>query len=248
MATMAGPPTSPHGWWQANDGRWYPPQTHPDPAVRSRFTIPAPPPQSEVSPSIAAGAARSRRGPVLTVACLVVILLAGVGAVADGDDAELATTAPLFSAAVTTSSAAATSTPGVATTATRAATPAPPSATAPSTTTTFAPTTTTFAPTTTAASPTTAAPTTTVAPTTGDAVPPTTAAPPPPPTTTQQLVPETTPPPACHPSYVPCIEPGSDVDCAGGSGNGPRYVEGPVQVVGPDDYGLDSDRDGIGCE
>jgi len=39
-----------------------------------------------------------------------------------------------------------------------------------------------------------------------------------------------------------------DVDCAGGSGNGPYYVEGPVEVVGPDEYGLDADHDGIGCE
>ena len=42
----------------------------------------------------------------------------------------------------------------------------------------------------------------------------------------------------------------SDVDCAGGSGNGPGYVSGKrFQVVGPDVYGLDgSDNDGIACE
>ena len=40
----------------------------------------------------------------------------------------------------------------------------------------------------------------------------------------------------------------SDVDCAGGSGNGPAYVQGPVEVVGPDVYGLDRDGDGIACE
>ncbi len=39
-----------------------------------------------------------------------------------------------------------------------------------------------------------------------------------------------------------------DVDCAGGSGNGPAYVEGPVTVVGADIYRLDADQDGIGCE
>jgi hypothetical protein len=39
----------------------------------------------------------------------------------------------------------------------------------------------------------------------------------------------------------------SDVDCEGGSGNGPAYT-GTVQVVGPDVYGLDNDHDGIGCE
>jgi hypothetical protein len=40
----------------------------------------------------------------------------------------------------------------------------------------------------------------------------------------------------------------SDVDCAGGSGNGPAYVQGPVRVVGRDIYGLDADGDGIGCD
>jgi hypothetical protein len=38
------------------------------------------------------------------------------------------------------------------------------------------------------------------------------------------------------------------VDCAGGSGNGPAYVAGPVSVIGSDIYGLDADGDGIGCE
>jgi len=63
--------------------------------------------------------------------------------------------------------------------------------------------------------------------------------------------PTTTPPPPtadCTPGYDPCIPPGDDVDCAGGTGNGPRYVQGPVYVTGPDIYGLDSDNDGIGCE
>jgi hypothetical protein len=40
----------------------------------------------------------------------------------------------------------------------------------------------------------------------------------------------------------------SDVDCDGGGGNGPAYVTRPVQVIGTDIYGLDSDHDGIGCE
>lgn len=48
--------------------------------------------------------------------------------------------------------------------------------------------------------------------------------------------------------YDPCLPPGPDVDCAGGSGDGPRYVEGPVTVTGSDPYGLDSDGDGVGCE
>jgi hypothetical protein len=52
----------------------------------------------------------------------------------------------------------------------------------------------------------------------------------------------------CTPGYSPCIPPGPDVDCAGGSGDGPRYVYGPVRVTGSDPYGLDSDNDGWGCE
>jgi resuscitation-promoting factor RpfB len=38
-----------------------------------------------------------------------------------------------------------------------------------------------------------------------------------------------------------------DVDCLGGSGNGPECV-GTVTVIGPDVYGLDADGDGVGCE
>jgi hypothetical protein len=48
--------------------------------------------------------------------------------------------------------------------------------------------------------------------------------------------------------YDPCITPGDDVDCEGGSGDGPRYVNGPVYVSGSDPYGLDSDGDGVACE
>jgi len=56
--------------------------------------------------------------------------------------------------------------------------------------------------------------------------------------------------PKCHPSYSGvCLRPDSpDYDCAGGSGDGPDYVQGPFKVVGPDEYGLDRDHDGIGCE
>jgi hypothetical protein len=56
--------------------------------------------------------------------------------------------------------------------------------------------------------------------------------------------------PSCHPSYTgACVPIASDVDCAGGSGNGPAYVEGPVRIIGPDEYELDGrDNDGIGCE
>lgn len=52
----------------------------------------------------------------------------------------------------------------------------------------------------------------------------------------------------CDPNYSGCVPIASDVDCAGGSGNGPAYVSGPVYVTGTDIYGLDRDGDGIGCE
>ncbi|MEV4511470.1 hypothetical protein AB0K00_21155 [Dactylosporangium sp. NPDC049525] len=100
--------------------------------------------------------------------------------------------------------------------------------------------------------PATAAPTTTTPPapaatTTAPAVKaPTTKAPTKPPTKQP-----TTKPPAgnCNPNYSPCVPNDPvDVDCKGGSGNGPSYVQGPVRVIGSDVYKLDTDHDGIGCE
>ncbi|TDP99386.1 MULTISPECIES: G5 domain-containing protein [unclassified Leifsonia] len=72
-------------------------------------------------------------------------------------------------------------------------------------------------------------------------------APPPPP------APAPAPAPApgggCDPNYAgACVPIASDVDCAGGSGNGPAYVQGPVTVVGSDIYDLDRDGDGTGCD
>lgn len=56
----------------------------------------------------------------------------------------------------------------------------------------------------------------------------------------------------CDPNYAnpPCVPIALDGDCAGGKGNGPAYVKGPVRVkvIGIDPYGLDRDKDGIGCE
>lgn len=53
----------------------------------------------------------------------------------------------------------------------------------------------------------------------------------------------------CDPNYSgACVPVASDVDCAGGGGNGPAYVQGPVRVVGTDIYDLDRDGDGIGCD
>jgi hypothetical protein len=52
----------------------------------------------------------------------------------------------------------------------------------------------------------------------------------------------------CAPGYEPCVPVASDVDCAGGSGNGPAYVQGPVTVTGSDPYDLDRDGDGTACD
>ncbi len=54
----------------------------------------------------------------------------------------------------------------------------------------------------------------------------------------------------CHPAYTgKCVPIASDVDCLGGSGDGPEYV-GQVRVIDPsvDPYRLDHDNDGFGCE
>lgn len=64
------------------------------------------------------------------------------------------------------------------------------------------------------------------------------------------------PPPApvveasgCDPNYADaCVPISSDVDCAGGSGNGPAYFDGVARVVGSDIYDLDRNGDGYACE
>jgi hypothetical protein len=83
-------------------------------------------------------------------------------------------------------------------------------------------------------------------------------APPPPRTSTHHYAPKPSPKPTptpkpkpvsnCTPGYSPCVPIASDVDCAGGSGNGPAYVEGPIYVTGDDPYDLDRDGNGIACE
>lgn len=58
----------------------------------------------------------------------------------------------------------------------------------------------------------------------------------------------------CHSSYEPCLPAGiGDFDCTKAAGSyGPNYVDdyvdGPVTVVGPDEFGLDPDGDGLACE
>jgi hypothetical protein len=73
---------------------------------------------------------------------------------------------------------------------------------------------------------------------------------PPPPPTTAPPPPTTRPARNCDPSYPDvCLDPNAvDYDCAGGSGNGPRYVSGPIRVRPPDPFDLDREGDGWGCE
>jgi micrococcal nuclease len=73
--------------------------------------------------------------------------------------------------------------------------------------------------------------------------PESTPAPTPPPPTAPPVV---TPAPVanCHPSYSPCLPIVADLDCPDVRALGAA----PVTVTGPDDYRLDGDHDGIGCE
>lgn len=68
------------------------------------------------------------------------------------------------------------------------------------------------------------------------------------PKATAPKAPAPAPKPSCDPNYSGCVPIDSDVDCAGGSGNGPSYVRGPIRVLGSDIYDLDRDGDGIACE
>jgi hypothetical protein len=45
-----------------------------------------------------------------------------------------------------------------------------------------------------------------------------------------------------------CVPTSSDVDCAGGGGNGPAYFDGVARIVSNDVYELDRDGDGYACE
>ncbi len=71
-----------------------------------------------------------------------------------------------------------------------------------------------------------------------------------------QTRPKAPPPPSpptennCDPNYKgACLDPNAyDYDCAGGEGDGPNYVSGPVYVVGDDPFDLDRDGDRVACE
>jgi hypothetical protein len=70
------------------------------------------------------------------------------------------------------------------------------------------------------------------------------------PKTPTRMAPAPPKPSNCDPAYPDvCLHDGiGDYDCAGGSGNGPNYIQGPIAVRAPDPFGLDSDGDGTGCE
>lgn len=119
-------------------------------------------------------------------------------------------------------------------------------ATASSTTTSLSNTTTSLSTIPTTASTTSLAPTTAESSTTGSTT--ATEAPTTSPPTTIETTTTSAAGSGCDPNYSGCVPVASDVDCAGGSGNGPAYVAGPVRVIGQDIYGLDADNDGIGCE
>ena len=61
--------------------------------------------------------------------------------------------------------------------------------------------------------------------------------------------PKKTATPKCDPNYSQaCVPIASDVDCGGGSGNGPKFFFGIAKVIGADIYDLDRDGDGYACE
>jgi micrococcal nuclease len=66
------------------------------------------------------------------------------------------------------------------------------------------------------------------------------------PTALPTAAPVVTPAPVanCHPSYSPCLPIVADLDCP----DVRALAAAPVTVTGPDDYRLDGDHDGIGCE
>jgi hypothetical protein len=238
------------GWWIASDGKWYPPESAP-----TVPTVTVDPDPTRAWPAAAPAAAGTslfgwlRSWPLWAKIAAPVVALFLIGGIAG---AATASNAPAKSAERSSPSVEPTTAPTTQPTT---------STTAPQTTTTTPPTTvppTTVPPTTApltvppvTAPPPTAPPATAPRPTAPPVTAPRAPATPPPPTQAPQIQ-SPSPPPApsggCTPGYDPCIPPGPDVDCAGGSGNGPRYVQGPVTVTGSDPYGLDADHDGIGCE
>ena len=78
----------------------------------------------------------------------------------------------------------------------------------------------------------------------GPAPEPPTPAPTPEPVIVPFVEPEPEPASKCHPSYDPCLPIVADMNCPAVRAMGAA----PVKVIGPDEYRLDSDHDGRGCE
>ncbi|SDC13150.1 ubiquitin family protein [Actinokineospora iranica] len=204
----------------------------PPPAGPVADMPPVPPREPYAATPMPAVPQQRRRGsarPAWIAAAVIAVAL--VAAIANDDESPSSTSAQVRA---TTTTAAQPTTTSRATT------------TQATTTTTPAPTTTTIAP----AAPEPAVPLTTTPLTTtpktttrkaATTTKPATQAPPPP-------AAEPAPQSKCDPNYSGCVPVASDVDCAGGTGNGPAYVAGPVRVIGRDIYGLDHNKDGVGCE
>jgi hypothetical protein len=171
-------------------------------------------------PAVPKPRARSRR-PLWIAAAVVGVILLGAAISNASNDRQSAANPPLDTS---TAAPASTTVPELTTTSTQP-------------TTTNQPTTTTTIAVQVPAAP-EPAKTTTKTTTTNKPAPP----PPPPATVAPQ------PQSGCDPNYTGCVPIASDVDCAGGSGDGPAYVQGPVRVIGRDIYRLDADHDGIACE
>ncbi len=77
----------------------------------------------------------------------------------------------------------------------------------------------------------------------------TTQAPAPDPKPKKTKKPTTTTKSNCNENYAQaCVPIAYDVDCAGGGGDGPKYLSGVAKVVGDDVYDLDRDHDGWACD
>lgn len=110
----------PAGWWQASDGRWYPPETHPDPRWRAHLTalarVAAPPPSPLLPPPqpvepVAASSGESSsnvltrrfgRLPLWAWATSAVVALFAVATLVGPDDTALETVAGTGSSTVPT--------------------------------------------------------------------------------------------------------------------------------------------------
>ncbi len=68
-------------------------------------------------------------------------------------------------------------------------------------------------------------------------------------TTPANVIDDVTSGPTCNPNYSGvCLPFDEDVDCLPGDADGPWFIEKTVIVQGDDEFELDDDDDGLGCE